>query len=477
MLGKKHGLILLISFFFFLVYSALSIFKHLHFDSHAFDLGIFDQAIWHYSRFELPTSTIRGFENLLGDHFHPILILAAPLFWIWNDTRMLLLLQAALIAGSGIPVFLVAKQFFGRASAAFWTIAYYLFWGLQNAVAYDFHEIAFAVPLIAWGCYFVINKKWGFAAISVLPLLLVKEDLTFLVASFGIVFLLDRQWRLGVLLALSGGLWFLLVTKVLIPFINGGRKFGYWTYTQFGPDPFSAAATAFKRPLFVLENLFYPKAKLKTGFYFFAPFLFLPLLSPLIILAVPLVAERFLSTNQNYWFLDFHYTATLSPIVAIAGIDSLSRLSKIFKKRHMAEVASVAVMLISVYLLPRFPLSRLTQIDYWRLSQSDQIGQQMLEMIPDEASVVAQDTISPHLTHRKEIYELYPNSPRADYVAANFNLVHFPTSNLEYTAYLRSLREGGYDIVFSKGSWLLFAKKELGVNAMSLSPEASDFLE
>ncbi len=62
----------LLCLFFFVLYGSLSVLRHQHFGTHAFDLSIFDQAIWHYSLFQAPASTVRGTANLLGDHFHPI---------------------------------------------------------------------------------------------------------------------------------------------------------------------------------------------------------------------------------------------------------------------------------------------------------------------------------------------------------------------------------------------------------------------
>ena len=45
---------------FALAYALYGLFRHWHFGSSAYDLGIFDQAVWHLSRFEAPASTISG---------------------------------------------------------------------------------------------------------------------------------------------------------------------------------------------------------------------------------------------------------------------------------------------------------------------------------------------------------------------------------------------------------------------------------
>ena len=74
-------------------YSVLGLFRHWHFGT-GFDLAIFDQAVWHMSRFETPASTISGYSNILGDHFYPILALFAPLYWIAPAPETLIVAQA-----------------------------------------------------------------------------------------------------------------------------------------------------------------------------------------------------------------------------------------------------------------------------------------------------------------------------------------------------------------------------------------------
>jgi len=64
----------------FLAYACWSIHRHLRLRTSGYDLGIFEQAIRGYAHLGAPDSTIKapGF-NLLGDHFHPILVVLAPL--------------------------------------------------------------------------------------------------------------------------------------------------------------------------------------------------------------------------------------------------------------------------------------------------------------------------------------------------------------------------------------------------------------
>ena len=49
--------------FFGVAYGLYGLFRHWNFGSSAFDLGIFDQVVWHLSRFEPPGSSIRGLQQ------------------------------------------------------------------------------------------------------------------------------------------------------------------------------------------------------------------------------------------------------------------------------------------------------------------------------------------------------------------------------------------------------------------------------
>ena len=65
---------------FAVLYALLSILRHQHFGSHAYDLGIFSQVVYNYSHFGAGDCTIRGVSNILADHFSPILIFLALLY-------------------------------------------------------------------------------------------------------------------------------------------------------------------------------------------------------------------------------------------------------------------------------------------------------------------------------------------------------------------------------------------------------------
>jgi hypothetical protein len=88
----------------FAIYTLFALERHRQFNTAGFDLGIFDQAVRRYAHFQAPIVPLKGMSyNIWGDHFHPIIATAAPLYWIWGHPETLLILQAALIASS-VPV-------------------------------------------------------------------------------------------------------------------------------------------------------------------------------------------------------------------------------------------------------------------------------------------------------------------------------------------------------------------------------------
>src|SRR5437763_3251559 len=127
-------------------HSAVSLYRHDHFASNAFDLAVQDQTVWGYSRFELIYNTVLGIPNLLGDHFHPILMVLGPFMWLWESAGVLLVAQAVLLAVAAWPVYLWAERELGAAAGLAFAVAYLCFWGVLAGVIYDFHHVAFAVP-------------------------------------------------------------------------------------------------------------------------------------------------------------------------------------------------------------------------------------------------------------------------------------------------------------------------------------------
>ncbi len=95
--------------------------------------------------------------------------------------------QALLAAVSVIPVSRAGAALLGTGAGRAIGAAYGFSWGLQQMVNYDFHEIAFAVPLLACSLSALVRGRMRAAVWWALPLVFVKEDQGFTVAAIGLI--------------------------------------------------------------------------------------------------------------------------------------------------------------------------------------------------------------------------------------------------------------------------------------------------
>ena len=77
----------------------------------SWDLAIFTEAAKSYSHFSAPIVPVKGpGYNLLGDHFHPILVLLGLVYRFFPSGLTLLVVQDLLIAVSAWPLVRLASK-------------------------------------------------------------------------------------------------------------------------------------------------------------------------------------------------------------------------------------------------------------------------------------------------------------------------------------------------------------------------------
>ncbi|HSA50728.1 MAG TPA: DUF2079 domain-containing protein [Yinghuangia sp.] len=351
----------LLSVVFFGVYALISLLRYRKVENPSWDLAIFEQAVKGYAHLGAPIVDVRApGMNQLGDHFSPILAVLAPVYRVFPSAVTLLLAQALLFAVSVLPVTRVATRALGEARGLAVGAAYGLSWGVQRAVEFDFHEIAFAVPLIAYTMEKLQLGRRRAAVLWCLPLLLVKEDLALTVGAVGLFLLIRRQWWLGAAVIVVSAATMALTVYVVIPALipngiyeqgksaGGGSLFGI-----FGGFP---------------KDLVWPFVKVQTLLWVFGVVGFLALRSPLAVVAAPTLVWRLLSDTPNHWGQDWHYNAVLMPIVFIALVDGIERARQSpspWQRKYARELpAAVAGMAFALCAI--LPASRLIDPNEYR---------------------------------------------------------------------------------------------------------------
>jgi uncharacterized membrane protein len=427
------------------VYSTLAIRLHVRFDTAGYDLGIFEQAIRNYAALRPPIVDLKGPGfNLLGDHFHPILVLIAPFYALFPTPITLLVAQAFLFALAAWPIVAWARRALGTGAALVIGSVYGLSFGIASAVGFDFHEIAFAVPLLAFSLCALGEGRLGPAAAWAMPLVLVKEDLgVTAVAVIGVLIAWRGARRLGIITAAVGVAATVVEMAVLLPFFNSTGTYDYWNKLGAGPSVLQVAMTSLDE-------------KLGTLLLTLAITGLAALFSPLVLVAVPTLAWRFVGDDANYWGTNYHYSAVLMPIVVAAMIDALARWKRSRSRRaergiRLAIVLSAAVTLA---LIPSHPLSLLVEPAFWQPNPRSAAIDSALARIPDGATVSASDNIVPQLTSRATVtlFGLAPlNSIRPEWIVVDpYSTRHFRVSRAQEQRDLAEAERHGYAVVMRR---------------------------
>ena len=396
----------------FAAYTVLSVIRYEHLATRSWDLGIFEQAVRAYAHLQAPVVDLKGPGfNILGDHFSPVLALLAPVYRVFPSPVTLLVAQAALFALSAVPVTRAAAGLLGRTRGLVLGIAYGLSWGLQRAVDFDFHEICFAVPLIAFSLEALLARRWRPALWWALPLVLVKEDLGLTAAAIALVVALrchrsPRPLVHALAVAVLAIAATLVTLTVVIPSFNTTGGYDYWTKVGSGFTLFDGTDTKLR----TLAWLLIPTSGL------------LALRSPLFAVALPTLGWRFYSADDHYWGTDWHYNAVLMPVVALALVDALARARVSSRPwlRSYAQHAPAAVAGAALALTTTLPLSTLTDSATYDTPEGVPRIDRALDRIPNGATVEADIGPSSRLTSRCRVFWIGDTRGiTPDYIALN----------------------------------------------------------
>src|SRR5207249_4728954 len=130
-------------------FSALSIQRDRAFETGRFDLGNMVQAIWSTAHgHPLRITDLQGDQiSRLGAHVDPILVVFAPLWWIWPSPDLLLVVQALAVGAGALPVYWLARKHLGSARAGLgFALAYLLYPATNWLPLNEFHSVALATP-------------------------------------------------------------------------------------------------------------------------------------------------------------------------------------------------------------------------------------------------------------------------------------------------------------------------------------------
>jgi uncharacterized membrane protein len=310
--------------------------KHRYYLYQDFDLAIFAQAVDGILRGSTFNS-IRGM-NWLGDHASLILFLVAPLYGVAHHPLTLLILQTAVLALGALPVYLLARRELGDLRLAVTFAAIYLLYPALGYVnLFEFHPESLATTTLLFTFYFLRAGRIGPMFLLAGLSLLAREDVALVVAAMGLhAFSIRSPRRAAVALGLVAlaAASLVLSFAVLRPAFQAGEATYGRMYLRWGGSmgevmknlvlhPLEAAGAFFSTPGDAVDTTI----KREYYLHLLAPVSLLPLLSPLtLMIALPILAEHFLSARMEQHMVFFQYTALVTPFVLSAAVLGMRNL-------------------------------------------------------------------------------------------------------------------------------------------------------
>jgi uncharacterized membrane protein len=422
------------------VFSYFTVLKHNVFQSYAWDLGIFNQALYttiHNGK--LFYYTVELFLNPSGSyfavHFSPILFLLLPLYAINSSPITLLIIQSFALSLGAIPLYLLAKKLLRSDKVGFMlAIVYLLYPAIQGANWIDFHPTAL-LPLLFFSlCYFMVTKRWKLYFPCVILTLMIEENVFFVVliiaayyfltsGNLKSLFKLNKPLRMNEKLASAITLIvciiyyaFSVYTKNYFPISPKYAEFfkATWAYSVLGVqgDPKLFSFYVLSNPQNAFNALMYDYSlKFLYIIFLFGPLLFIPFKSKLTIGIIGLLSLFLFSNYNAYYLIGSQYALFVVPLIFTATIYGLRKFD--FRFRYsILKTMLLVTLLFTVSISPISPISDSLKKEglLWQSAinltpnENTVSLDDLVNAIPSNASVLTQNTIFPHLSSRINAY-------------------------------------------------------------------------
>jgi uncharacterized membrane protein len=434
---------------------SLALVRHHDLGSRNFDLGIFDNLVYHASLGHWQVSTFLRGDTFTSAHVAPFMQLLAPLYWLAPGPETLIAAQAAWLASGAIPAYRLATHVLGNDGWARWvavslSLAYLMHPSLHGVALFDVHELAFSAPLVLWALDAMHRRQWRRYAIFVTLLIFTREDVPFMVMGLGLHAALSLRERKAGALTFGGAVVGLLVMKLGLmahpDLFMPDTDESYLYANRFAhviPDPETGGATdivltVLGNPGFVVQHAL-TRAKLTYLVILTVPCLGLCFAQRRAWLPMTFgLAFTLLGSGTNLHIPYLHYTVFLFPVMIAAAAEGVRVALRRWEARALDEPARAAVRrrgavglaiaiavaaVLSGALFGALAASKCFKAGYVGLVREQSVESRerlawvrvQVERIGPEASVAASNSMGPHVSTREQAYH-FPHRTDAEWL-------------------------------------------------------------
>ena len=473
-------LLILLIIIYFLYFTLASFLRYDNFFTGRFDLGNMDQTVWNTINgriFQITDPNGTNIISRLAFHADFILVLISPLYLIWANPKMLLILQSLIVSLGTLFVYFISKNITKNTKFSFSiSLSYLIFPALLYANLYDFHAVTLATTFLLGTFYYFMKRKYLFFLFFAILSALTKEEIWIIISIFGFAIVIRELYenKLKVNIKKIGFgtsvfffclLIFYLLIWEIIPFFRGHGHFALSYYTDFGGSASGILVNIFLNPVKTITTAL-KFQNIKYLLDLFGPVGFLSLASPLVLIfALPDLGINLLSSNSQLHQIYYQYTSAVTPFIFISAIYGARYLKNRFKNLTL-EKLSILILITSIlfqYLLGPLPFTKKANIgifynDFYYKNQVDEY----LNSIPRKYSIASTNNLGSHLSRRQNIYTIPVGIDKADVILFLLNDPFAqPSLKAQKEMVAKLQKDKNYVEIFKKEDFIVFEKKSL----------------
>lgn len=455
-----------------IIFTTLSYLRYNTFNSGwPFDLALQNHWFWNSINGSFLYSEINDPFVTFGHHAHFIIILFMPIYYFFKNPLGLFFITSTILSSGSIIMYYLSKNIIKNKLISFILAITYLINPIIHGLNLeDFRFEPLSIPIIILTFYFFYKKKINQFILSAITVILIKETLSLTIAFFGIYSLILKRKFKWILIPLILGIsWFFIGTSLIVPAYGSGEYSFIDIYNQYGDSFPEIITNMVLNPKLFIENINW-KDKIFSISPMFAGYSLIALLAPSIfILAIPNLIKNFLLNEFYFPFnQNNHYFSALIAVIFIATILSTNKVFKLIKKIKFNKNLVVYLFIIIILITHSFMFitaQKITPIykkELYSLSEEDLTLNELLELIPEQVYVSADNKVIAKLSNRAKISSFNFNSEedkQAEYLLikkTGDNQIDWKDNYNKQLNYF--IKNKYYEILEDKGDWLLIKK-------------------
>lgn len=380
------------------LYATLGLARWGSFHNETFDLAFYTRIAWGLTHNDFWEPIVNA--HVYGLHLSPVLVPLGDLGRLFGTAPVLIVAQAAALAGAAVPLARIGMRHLGPAGAIVGALAWLLYPNVSQVAGYEVHPGSMAALPLAWMAWALDRGHGQALVLGGLGVLACREDLALVsVLAAGVFAWRYRgQWPVAVVVALGSTAWLLRFLLLLHPEhapAEGSLQLHFGRFGDTTTEVVSYLAThprELAQHLGTHERLLYlPKI--------LAPLVFLPLLRPSwLVPTLPVLAVNLVSEWPTTTHLGVHYLTPALPFLVAGALAGAGRLPKAPLTWTLGLAAVVGHTVAG-----GTPMSRAFDAAAFAPDAHTATARAIVAAIPPDASVQAPDAFLPHLAEREQL--------------------------------------------------------------------------